>query len=97
MRPLPPSFQEFQAYGAYLANASFQNDVARQVALKQTAQALGVLGGIAVAAAAGIGFAIGTSLFTVAAGVFQISAFVTAAFPFASPSIAGNRGGREPR
>ncbi|QQS46517.1 MAG: hypothetical protein IPM66_21870 [Acidobacteriota bacterium] len=61
--PLPPSFEEFQNYGASIAYADYQTKPELQAVIGDTTRNLGILGGLAAAGLAGvIGGAIGSSL-----------------------------------
>src|SRR5262249_38975282 len=78
----PPSLEEFQNYGAAYVSSPFQ-DAAAQAMAATTAKALGFVGGIALAVAAGtIAGIIGASL-TVG------SALITAIHPFLALTLAG--------
>lgn len=83
--PLPPSFEEFQNYGASIAYADFQTRPELQVVVGDTARNLGILGGFAAVGLAGvIGGAIGASL-TVS------SAIIVAIHPFLAAAVAGTK------
>ncbi len=83
--PLPPSFEEFQNYGASIAYADFQTRPELQAVVGDTARNLGILGGFAAVGLAGvIGGAIGASL-TVS------SAIIVAIHPFLAAAVAGTK------
>jgi hypothetical protein len=72
----PPSFEQFQAYGAYLANEKLV-DPTTQVTMRNAARAYGLLGGVVGAGVAGgVGAAIGAT--TVAGAAIAKTIFITA-------------------
>ncbi len=82
--PQPPSFEEFQNYGAYIAYKDFQDKPELQAVAGDTARNLGILGGFAAAGLAAVfGGAIGASL-TVS------GAIIAAIHPFLWSAIAGS-------
>ncbi|QQS46520.1 MAG: hypothetical protein IPM66_21890 [Acidobacteriota bacterium] len=82
--PQPPSFEEFQNYGAYIAYKDFQDKPELQAVAGDTARNLGILGGFAAAGLAAVfGGAIGASL-TVSGTI------IAAIHPFLWSAIAGS-------
>lgn len=81
--PTPPSFEEFQNYGASIAYADFQTKPDLQAIAGDTARNFGILGGFAAVGLAGvIGGAVGASL--------TVSSVVIAAIhPFLAAAVAG--------
>jgi hypothetical protein len=83
--PLPPSFEEFQNYGAAFAYKDFQDKPELREIAGKTALGLGILGGFVAAGIAGaIGGAIGASL-TVS------SAIIVAIHPMLAAAVAGTK------
>ncbi|MCW5971368.1 MAG: hypothetical protein KIT57_22905, partial [Blastocatellales bacterium] len=79
--PLPPSFEEFQNYGASIAYKDFNEKPELQAISRETAVAVGTLSGFAVA---GVAAVIGGSIGGSAVG----ASLVTALFPFATATAA---------
>ncbi|MBX3280791.1 MAG: hypothetical protein KF868_22565, partial [Acidobacteria bacterium] len=83
--PLPPSFEEFQNYGAAFAYKDYQDKPELRVIAGETAKGLGILGGFVAAGIAGaIGGAIGASLSVT-------SAIIVAIHPFLAAVVAGSK------
>jgi hypothetical protein len=78
----PPSFEQFQAYGAASAYGRFQTDADLQAAAFETADAYGLLGGLAA-----VGIA-GAVVYTVVVNTTLAAALVTAIVPYTSAAIA---------
>jgi hypothetical protein len=74
-----PAFEEFQAYGAYLANQDIQNNPALQESAKNIALGVSLIGGL-VATGVATGVLIGTGA--------SIGALSTALFPFSGSAFS---------
>jgi hypothetical protein len=82
--PPPPTFEEFQNYGASIAYADYQSNPTLQAIAGDTARNVGILNGFSVI---GLGAVIGG---IVGANLTAGSAIIAAIHPFLAFTIAGN-------